>query len=310
MHISDFLGKFGAVFNIQPGGTCDMHKSLQQVQLTLLNVGYVKLGKKWNYDQVNSPFARLYLITQGSAAIFHHQQKFNLKKGMMYLVPPYTFSGYSCGRNMTQFYTHFLEETGNGLSIFNLKKISYEVKSTLQDEQLFKRLMTINKNRGLSNDNPQNYDNRNNLLNFKDLNNRSSASGFLETQGILQILLSRFIENDKEIPAISHYAINRSLVYIHQHLGEMLTVQSLAGHAHLNPDYFSRLFKEYTGLRPIDYIMNRRIERAQLLLTTTNHTVEEIAGIVGMTNLSYFSRIFSRISKKPPATYRKEYWGM
>ena len=87
-----------------------------------------------------------------------------------------------------------------------------------------------------------------------------------------------------------------------------LSVDLLAKLNLLNPDYFSRIFKEQMGIRPLEYIQSKRIERAQLLLTTTNHSMQEVADMVGLPNISYFSRLFTRLTKKTPAAYRKELW--
>ncbi|WP_366087768.1 helix-turn-helix transcriptional regulator [Mucilaginibacter sp.] len=75
-----------------------------------------------------------------------------------------------------------------------------------------------------------------------------------------------------------------------------------------NADYFSRLFYENTGERPLSYIQVKRIERAQLLLTTTNLSFYDIAAETGFENLSYFSRIFKKITGQPPGAYKKTAW--
>ncbi|MGD1946437.1 MAG: helix-turn-helix domain-containing protein [Croceivirga sp.] len=59
------------------------------------------------------------------------------------------------------------------------------------------------------------------------------------------------------------------------------------------------------GVRPNRFIQMKRIERAQLLLLTTNDTLEVIAEKVGLNNFSYFSRIFKKITGITPGKYRK-----
>jgi AraC-like DNA-binding protein len=56
------------------------------------------------------------------------------------------------------------------------------------------------------------------------------------------------------------------LGYIREHLHASLTLRDLAAVAHLSPYHFARRFKESTGLPPHQYIIARRIERAQQLL--------------------------------------------
>lgn len=288
-----------------------MNKSLHSLRITLLNIDHVHLDKRWNYDNVVSPFSRLYYIKSGRARVYHHDSVFELKAGHLYLIPSFTFSRYKCDHKMEQIYVHFLEEVGVGLSIYNLRSFQYEVKANSMSRQLFERLLLLNPNRSLSAEDPKVYDNRPSLNNFEARNNSVAARNFIETHGILQVLLSQFIE--EKSPNQVHYKagkITETLHYISENLQKELTVQHLAQRCHVNPDYFSRLFKEQTGIRPLRYLQNKRIERAQILISTTNHSLQEIADLVGLPNISYFSRVFSKLTSKSPATYRKEHWSV
>jgi YesN/AraC family two-component response regulator len=287
-----------------------MIKSLHEMRLTLLNVNKVSLDARWNFENVISPFARIYLIKSGRGIVYHHNKKFILKRGYLYIIPPFTFGRYVCNNRMVQYFSHFFEETGKGLSVFTMKEILYEVKAIPEDEILFRRLIKINPDRGLLKHNPKLYENRSTLLQFAERNNSMNAADFIETHGILQILLSRFVKNEPAKADKNSYSnkINNILNYIHEHLADPLSVAQLAAQCHLDADYFSRIFKNQTGLRPIPYINNKRIERAQLLLSTTKHSIQEIADMTGLPNISYFNRVFSLLTKKTPTAYRKEHW--
>ncbi len=290
-----------------------MHPAVLPLQLTLLNAGHVGLDSKWNYDNVLSPFSRLYLILSGEAKVYHHEKTFHLKAGYMYLIPSYTYSRYRCEDSMEQYYVHFLEEAGTGLSVYNLHQFIYERAATPFDSLLFERLLAINPHRGLVRDDPKVYDNRSSLRRFGELNNTLSAGEGIATQGILLLLLSGFMEGPGSISAPMRHKAGKiidALYFISEHMHEEITIRQLALRCHLHADYFSRLFNEQTGIRPLQYIQTKRIERAQLLLTTTNYSQQEIADRVGLSNISYFSRLFTRITKKTPAVFRKEYWNI
>ncbi len=289
-----------------------MNKSVQDINLSLLNLARVQLDDQWNFDNVISPFSRMYFVEKGGGRVYHHQQQFDLKAGNLYLVPSFSYSHYRCDDYMQQTYIHFLEEAGNGLSVYNTQSFVYERNATELDKQLFQRLLEINPRRGIERSDPKTYDNRAFTQKLLTLNQTTPAKVLLETQGILQILLSGFIQDatvfrNRSVPS---KRIADVLHYISEHLEHNLTVQQLAAWCHLNADYFSRMFKEEIKMRPLDYIQLRRIERAQLLLTTTSYSLKEIAGMVGFTNISYFNRIFSRISGQTPSGYRKAYWSI
>lgn len=288
-----------------------MYKSLQDLNLSLLNVARVQLGDQWNFNNIISPFSRLYFIEKGTGKVFHHRQQFDLKAGYLYLIPSFSYSHYRCEDYMEQTYIHFLEDIGNGLSIYNTQNFAYERPATGLDKQLFHRLLEINPHRGIERNDPKTYDSRAFTQKLLTLSNNTTPKISIETQGILQILLSGFIQETAAQPRpVQSKRVADVLYYISEHLEDNLTVQQLAAWCHLNPDYFSRIFREQIKMRPLDYIQLKRIERAQLLLTTTNYSLTEIANLVGFPNISYFNRIFSRISGQTPSGYRKAYWNI
>ena len=222
-----------------------MNKSLSDINLTLLNVGYANLGTNWNFKNVLSPFCRIYYIISGEARVHENDRTLILKPDYLYLIPSYTFHGYSCDERMEQYFIHILEEVGSGLSIFNLKNFDNEVPANILDKGLFERLLEINPNRGLLNDDPKNYDNRNSMLNFADRNENISTQDYLESQGILRMLLSRFIaagSAEQAAHPVKSKKIIDTLYYISANIADDLSVAALAQHNFMNADYFSRLF--------------------------------------------------------------------
>ena len=97
-----------------------------------------------------------------------------------------------------------------------------------------------------------------------------------------------------------------TISYIQLNLNKEITVNHLAERANQHPDYFSRLFLQSTGERPIVYIHEKRIERAQYLITTSNMTFEQIATETGFESVSYFSRIFKKITGMSPRQYKEQ----
>lgn len=285
-----------------------MSKILQSLKLALLNVGYAKLGPLWDYDDVISPFIRLYYITEGSAMVYHSNEAIELKPGHIYIIPSYTFGRYKCDEYHEQYYISCLEEIKYGYSIFNFSSFIFESKANPMDLYYFKRLLELNPNRQLENNNPKVYDNRPTLMDFEKRNEELSPSAYMETHAILEILISRFIKdmNTQSTKSNVKKEFGMVLNYIHENLHENLTVKQLADFCHLNTDYFSRVFNESFGMRPNKYIQSKRIERAQLLLLSTNNSLKQIAEKVGLENLSYFNRIFKGHTGVTPGIFREE----
>lgn len=94
------------------------------------------------------------------------------------------------------------------------------------------------------------------------------------------------------------------ITYIQEYYVEPITLDSLAEVFNFSAYHLSSLFKEYTGMSPIDYLIRFRLERATELLMTTEASVGEIAASVGYKDVYYFSRIFKKRKDVSPAHFR------
>jgi AraC-like DNA-binding protein len=74
----------------------------------------------------------------------------------------------------------------------------------------------------------------------------------------------------------------------------------------VNPVYFGRLFKKETGLRPMEWLNQRRLQMASQYLSSTSKSVAEIAQECGFADQFYFSRVFRQHFSQSPLQYRKE----
>ncbi|MRI00159.1 helix-turn-helix domain-containing protein [Kriegella sp. EG-1] len=283
-----------------------MNKILDSLKLNLLHTGHVQLDDTWDYDNVISPFSRIYLITDGNAKIYHSYEEVNLKAGYLYLVPSFTYSRYKCETYLTQYYVHFIEEIGNGLSIYDIKDFIYETKASEFDVQCFKRLVELQPGMSLKNVDVKKYDNQDSIEFIKKNNRLQPATKLLETQGLLRLLCSRFIKNEKINKTVVKSGFSDVLNYIKEHLHEELLVSDLAKNYNLSADHFSRVFQQKFGIRPSKYIQSVRIERSETLLITTNNTMAEIADKTGWNTVSYYTRMFKKIHGKTPGQFRKE----
>lgn len=283
-----------------------MNNILQSLKLNLLHVGYAELDATWDHDNVISTFSRLYLVTDGMAKVFHSYEEVDLKPGNLYLVPSFTYSRYQCESFLSQYYIHFLEEVGDGLSTYDLKDFIYELPATEFDVQCFMRLVEMHPDRILKNDDPRIYDNRKTLADFKKQNDLLSAATLLETQGILKLLYSRFVKDGNSRKTQVRNDFYEVLNYIKEHLHEELKISDLAKRFNLSADHFSRVFQQKFGIRPSTYIQTVRIERSETLLLTTNNTLAQIAEKTGWDNVSYYTRIFKKVTGQTPGQFRKE----
>src|SRR5699024_3394180 len=86
---------------------------------------------------------------------------------------------------------------------------------------------------------------------------------------------------------------------------ESITLDQLAELAHINKYYLVHAFRKAYGTSPINYLISRRIQESRFLLTNSNHSLSQIARILGFSSLSYFSQSFHRTEGVSPMEYRK-----
>lgn len=101
--------------------------------------------------------------------------------------------------------------------------------------------------------------------------------------------------------------IESTIQYIQLNYGEQLTLKGIADLVYLSPSYFSRLFKEDTGMTFVEYLSFVRVQKAKGMLRLSSLPIEVIANNTGFANSSYFATTFKKIVGKTPSEYREQF---
>jgi AraC-like DNA-binding protein len=102
--------------------------------------------------------------------------------------------------------------------------------------------------------------------------------------------------------------LRRARAHIDAHYADPLTLEQLGSIAGLSPKRFSERFQQVYGQRPMSYIITRRVEHAQELLTS-NMLVRDVAHLVGYDDQFYFSRIYKKYTGESPEAARRRLAG-
>ena len=155
------------------------------------------------------------------------------------------------------------------------------------------------------------------LKNLKTIIERhhEKKSGFeMIIKGQLYMVFAELISNtplkprDLKRESSDHDKLTRLklvLQYIEEHYNEKLTVYDLASIIQMSEGHFSRFFKSFVRMSPIEYINSLRVDRAAKLLKETNTRIIDISMEVGFDNSSYFIKTFKRLKKCTPSEFRK-----
>ncbi len=280
-----------------------MSLSLDEVRLLLLSVGYAVHDGDWNWKDVNSPFMRLYYVTEGSAKMELRGRCYELKPNHLYLIPPFVTHSCICNSRFCHYYLHIYEESTQNL--FDFWELPFELAADDVDMKLVNRLCEMNPFMRLPQSNPATYDNEMSLKNELLRNKQRTFGDRLESRGILFMLVSRFISQAKPISCNLDSRIEDALKYICEHLYENANINMIADHVCLSNDHFIRLFKTEMGVTPLQYINRKKIEKAQLLLLSGDFSVKNVAYTLGFEDCSYFNRLFKKMVGTTPQEYRR-----
>lgn len=122
----------------------------------------------------------------------------------------------------------------------------------------------------------------------------------------LFILISRNLEENRFMPNTVHEDIVQAVHYFNQNYSQEIVIEKYAQEHRISTAWFTRSFKQYTGVTPMQYVLSLRMTNAQYLLEQTSSNMTEISNIVGYENPLYFSRLFKKHFGVSPAQYRKQ----
>ena len=284
-----------------------MNLQVEQMHPLVLNVGLAVHNADWNWKNVNSPFTRLYYVTEGSAQIELPDGIYTLSPKHMYFIPAFTIHTNICKSNFVHYYLHIYEDHYSDNDWLDHWKFPVEIEATDLDLALFQRLCEINPHMTLQKSDPTTYDNNPTLMQNLIKNRQRAFCDKVESRGIVFQLLSRFFKQGQSKIEMEDNRIAKTVLYIRKHLNEAIELEKLAEISCLSKDHFIRLFKKELGTTPLQYINQKKIEKAQLLLITEELAVKEIAFQLAFDDYSYFNRLFKKTTGVTPQEYRRLY---
>ena len=245
--------------------------------VVLHEAGYLACNDWWNFPNTLSPFWRLhYNFRKGHKVVFRNFEVELTPENIM-LIPDHQLFD-SVG---TKPVPHFWMIFSPARRVDLRQKIPIMLRPERYELDIIKRIAA------LYNDNAECSDRKRTF-------NLSLA--------LLNIVLSRpeiqWQTNDSP-------KIEKASRFIESNYASQISIHDTAGKAGMSHAAFIKAFKLYQGITPARFLMQVRTRQAADLLANTNLPIEDIADRTGFPNRAYLSRVFSKITGKAPAQFRK-----
>jgi AraC-like DNA-binding protein len=123
----------------------------------------------------------------------------------------------------------------------------------------------------------------------------------------LHHIIAAFLFPERHLPSEKHNdgdIITKTILNMRDNLSKKLTVEDMAGNNNLSVSHFSNLFRKATGIPPIDYFIQLKMQKACQLLYANDAKIKNVAAELGYEDPYYFSRIFKKYIGSSPEQYR------
>lgn len=260
-------------------------QNFQKLNSKLMYISTSKYEGDWNSIPHIHHFTEIFYVIQGSGTFLLDDETFPIAAGDMIIVAPN------------------VEHTEQSL---NLAPLEYTV-------------LGIDGITFLDSENPNsrilyNYSQRKDVRHILNLilqESQLEQPGYdLVCQYLLDVLLIQIMRRQKLVPApISSAKMTKECGQVKRYLdanySDNINLDMLASMTHMNKYYLVHAFTKYTGLSPINYLIDQRIKIGKNLLVTTNHSISQIASSIGFSSQSYFAQAFKKEVGMTPGEYRK-----
>jgi AraC-like DNA-binding protein len=255
-------------------------------------------------------FVEIVLIAKGSCTHRYHNTEVRLIPGDLFVVLPHETHSYEINEDVIIynciFYDQALKDDWNELrhigGIFDMLVVEplYRTESSSQEIMHLK---------------PGELTFAENIMNkmFEEQNDR--LAGYILAQKAYLILLLTFMSRIwvKQVNLDSQEHIGKrdllteALKFLETNYESDIQITDLALKVFMSPQRFRKVFKDLTGMNPLDYINAIRINRAVDLLKDSRLSISEVAQQIGILDTNYFSRLFKIRTGCTPSEYRKKH---
>lgn len=259
-------------------------------QAQMIYIDQSKKTDQWHSILHSHPFAELFYVIRGTGHMkFSNVESVEMKEDDLLIVNPNVFHTEYC-----------TEDESIEYIVIGVEGVVFD------DNQLNSRYSTHNFSE---------YKHEV-LLYLKAISNEANNKEVYHEEiitNLFNVLLKNILrrsETKLQVGSISS-SYNKDCLFIETYIYENshmdITLDHLSEVTFLDKFYLSHLFKEHSGMAPIEYLHHVRMKKAIRLLTTSDFSVSYISSMLGFANPAYFSQFFKKKQKMSPSKYRETY---
>ncbi len=266
---------------------------LSNLEVELITAHHNVCAPDWSDIDYTPDYSKFYFICEGEGWLKIGDQEYYPRPGELFLMPEGVNQSYSVisDRPFEKYWCHFTAHVG-GINLFKLLNLNPRCMPVQSERlaQVFGELVEY-------------------------ANSDAVYAKLLAKSKLMELIACYMMSLNVEAEPLSfknNGAIDKLanvLAYIDEHLTANVTVEELADIAYMHPNSFIRVFKQYAGMPPIQYVTHKKIEKAKQLLATTTCSVSEVAQRLGFNDTFYFSKQFKKHAGSAPTDYRRQVHG-
>lgn len=267
---------------------CTPNREAKELLLHVSEIGHFYAGPNFYTDRAGKKEYYIIYTVSGCGVMRHKGQKLILSKHEAVLIycEEHQFYGTISDEIWDHYWVHF---NGSGAeNYYNLINEDGISRIQIEDTDGFVENMEgIMRNSGA-------------------LDMRQSVMSSMHVTNLLTMLAMGKYDVKNVRPLTEHEdTLNRVIMYIKDHYAQNIALRDLVDVANMSTSYFTKLFRQYTGMTPHEYLINYRVNQAKKVLRHTTDSVAQVAVRVGFQDVCNFTRTFRRITGTTPRDFRR-----